>query len=191
MPSGVFPVLASHDDTYNYLTPPTWSCVNEGATLLLRWYRPPSYPMFLDERAMIGLLFDTVTVPKGSRIISAHLRIRAAANWPSMDVMVRGIDQGDPPTFESPNCVADSRPSTTAAILWITGAIVGGTWYESSSLASIVQELVDRADYASKLALKLSQYGGGTEMTFSSFDAGHPPELHVTWQSIGAQGFMI
>ena len=185
MPTAVYPVVASHDDT-SFLTVsapgyPTYTeCRNEDNYLWLFYERYGDQ----SERWYVGVRFQGV-VPIGAThlITAAYIRMRAYDSYSTQAVRIYGNDTNNAVVWESPNCNPDDRAKTTAYVNWNTGAIVSGTWYNTPSLVTTVQEIIDRPGWASTnaMAFTFARTANAKETVWYSFDGGSPPELHLTW----------
>lgn len=102
--------------------------------------------------------FPNVTIPKGATIISAVLTIRTTSTARADTVVFANIyaSQADNP----------SAPGTNAAVFALSGGSGSGTWnvgapvaantnYNSPSLTTVIQEIIDRAGWASGNAILL------------------------------------
>ncbi|HEC15619.1 MAG TPA: VWA domain-containing protein [Sedimenticola sp.] len=97
-----------------------------------------------------GLRFKNITIPPGSTINSARIKLTARRSDTS-DAGFRfyGEDIGDAPTFATSSYNVSSRTKTSASILWEPAAWIQYGEYNTPDLSSIVQEIVDRGDWAS------------------------------------------
>ncbi len=177
MPTVVYTVQASHDDTYFYV--PGSQCLNESAVLSLRY----------DDKT--GIRFRNFPLSGATHIIvSCHLRLRSYSGGQA-SISIYGNDTDDAAIFEAPNCNPANRAGTTAYVGWGTGVMVGGSWYETDDLTAVLNEILARPGYAAgnAIAFLLSTFAG--DLTFYSFDGGSPPELHVTYKPIYQGGGIL
>lgn len=94
------------------------------------------------------LLFTDIAIPQGSTIDSAYLQFYAIsrAGVASMKIDAHDADTGSPPTTFAQY---DSRPRTSANVTYDPSAWSSNTWYDSDSIVSIIQEIVDRPGWES------------------------------------------
>ncbi len=107
-----------------------------------------------------GLRFQGVQVPAGANIDSAFLVFSSHEGKSAEDVAnltIVGEASGNPATYSYDGLISD-RPETTASVRWI----VDTEWelwqsYRTPDIKSVIQEIVDRADYqfGNSLALML------------------------------------
>lgn len=145
-----------------------------------------------------GFRFADVAIPAGASITSA--RVDFTVNGPydnPLTLRIYGEDSGDAPTF-STNSRPAGRPLTTSSSIWhIPASDHWGLNQERSTpdLTGVIQEIVDRSDWASGNSLGLiftndSPAGGlhrrviGFERPTSTY-SGHLAELVVTYQLEG------
>lgn len=112
----------------------------------------------------IGFRFRNIAIPKGSQVTSAYLQVQATANDSgSVSYQIYGQDADNAATFSSSANNISSRPKTDAAVTWsVTGNWVDQTNYLSPDIASLVQEVVDRAGWVSGNSLALIVTGTDT-----------------------------
>lgn len=123
-----------------------------------------------------GLRFTSVTVPKAATIVSAKLSVYAQFNQffsVDADGIVYGEAADDPATFASGTREPHSLSRTTANVEWSPSVWTDNTWYDSPDLKTIVQEIVNRAGWAS-----------GNDMAFlwiQSMDPGYTDDAFVSF----------
>ena len=139
-----------------------------------------------------GIRFRSVTIPAGATIVSAIVRFTAAENDSDAGVNLRllGENNSAPAVFST---VGDfwARARTSADKQWNNlGPWIAGTAYDSPDISSVIQEIVDRDDWAS--GNNLSMFVESNESTFLSLRAAasfdHPaytePQLIVDYVGI-------
>lgn len=135
----------------------------------------------------VGLRFPAVDVPQGVTITSAYLEFTAstASGNDPLDLKIRGQAAETAAPFSASAHDISSRPLTTAAVAW-NGVPVfagAGSTYQSPSLVSVVQEIVDRADWCggNAMALVLQTVAGtGSRSALSvNADPAAAPRLHI------------
>jgi len=98
-----------------------------------------------------GMRFTNITIPKGSTINVAYIvfTCRAPNSATAVKSRLRGEDIDDAPTFSD---IADynSRDRTSASVDWDNlPAWVVDTEYTSPDIKTVIQEIIDRAGWAS------------------------------------------
>jgi len=98
----------------------------------------------------IFVRFLNMTIPKGATIDSAILTLKAYATDAAVPVLVR-LYFNDIDDAVAPISVAeyDALDLTTAYVDWSIPAFTSGTSYNSPDIKTVVQEIVNRAGWAS------------------------------------------
>lgn len=128
---------------------------------------------------LVGLRFQNLTIPQGAVITSAQIQFTANNNQTSstVNVTVRGQAADNPGTFTTGNNNLGGRSTTSSSVAWSN--IPGWSSNEVGSdtttpnLSSIVQEIVNRAGWASgnSMVFVLSENSGNTSQRDAfSFD---------------------
>ncbi len=110
-----------------------------------------------------GLRFQDVTVPRNATITSASVTFRAAAagtGTPTINVWGEAADNAATFTTGASNI---SNRAATSSVAWALTAWTSGQDYTTSSLVTPVQEIVNRAGWASGNAMVIM-----TQMTATS-----------------------
>lgn len=113
-----------------------------------------------------GFLFRGVSIPAGSQVTSAHLRLAPTGNqigWPVV-VAIAGELNSLAADFNPANEWPQTRARTAARVNWtIDSRITGPT--DSPDLAAIVQEIVGRGDWqpGGNLAILIDPITSGTQ----------------------------
>jgi hypothetical protein len=96
-----------------------------------------------------GIRFRNVDVPQGATIRVAYIRFEAeGTDAVAMDVDIDCEDADNSDAFTTyANLVG--RPRTGSSVNWVTPAWTAGTFYDTPSLVSPVQDVVDRAGWTS------------------------------------------
>lgn len=131
-----------------------------------------------------GMRFLNITIPRYATINSAFLDLVADENHVA-DTWVRilGQDADDAATFAAAASDLTSRATTSATVDWDDIPLwTVGTTYTSPDLATIIQEIVDRAGWASGNDLVLTIVGTG-HRTAESFNgvAASAPLLRIDY----------
>lgn len=109
-----------------------------------------------------GFRWDNVTVPKDATINSAYIRLyTASTTYDSPDVVIYCEDADDAATFTTSSSNISGRPLTTANVAW-QDTDIGGTWQNSIDISAPIQEVVNRAGWASGNALVVIMDGQST-----------------------------
>ena len=113
----------------------------------------------------IGLRFQNVTVPKDTLIDQAYIVVRAWVTQVSVVVRakLRGEAADNPSQFST---YADfgSRARTVAAVDWdISSNWIGNTYYPSPNISALIQEIVNRPNWASGNGLAIFVEDDGSD----------------------------
>ena len=138
-----------------------------------------------NSRQVVGMRFTNVTIPAGAIILSATLTL--ATDEPASSattLIVAGEAIGDAAPFTTTVHNLSSRSLTATRVHWqaVPAWNVAGEEQQSPSLAPLVQEVVNRADWSSGHALAFVITGEGKRVA-KAFD-GHPtaaPRLDITY----------
>lgn len=104
----------------------------------------------------IALRFTGVTIPQGATINSAKITFRSTDTKSGLNIVMKieGVDEDNTAEFTiSPENTAKNRTHTTANAGWNISGQTSGTDIDTSNIGSIVQEIVDRAGWASGNAM--------------------------------------
>ena len=116
----------------------------------------------------IGLRFNTLNVPQGATITNATIVFRAVAadspntNTGATSLTLRGQAADNPTTFTSTAWDITNRSTTTASVAWSPAAWTAGADYSTPDLKTIVQEIVNRAGWASGNSMAFIVTGTGS-----------------------------
>jgi hypothetical protein len=149
VPSIDLQVSQSADDTLRYKSGDRWDPTGVGMAL---GYFNLSY-----KGCGGAFRFQNVTISQGATIITAYLTVCASANDSKMVVntKVRGEAADNAAAF-STQANFDARNWTDAEVDWThIEAFTIGNWYQSSELKTIIQEIVNRANWEHGNALVL------------------------------------
>ena len=138
-----------------------------------------------------GLRFTYVTIPHGETISSAHLEVYSSEQqWVSIDLTLAGEAIGDSPTFTTGN-KPSQRTLTTAQVAHSSDVEwQANTWYSLDEVAGVVQEVVDRGDWASGNSLSIILKGTGSAwgrkfVRSYNGSAANAPKLVITYTAPG------
>lgn len=135
----------------------------------------------------VGLRFLGVSIPKGSRILDAHVQFQASKTSSSAaDLMIVGEAADNPGTFTSAAFDLSSRMRTGEGVSWTpepwTILNERGPKQRTPDLAAVVQEIVDRPSWSgSALVLIITGIGKGKRVAAAFDGAGLEPLLHVMY----------
>lgn len=108
---------------------------------------------------LAGYRFTGVTVPNGATITNAYLTFTSySALSAAVTLTIWGVDADNQaaPTSEA---TAAAMVETSASVSWSPGAWAAGSTYNTNDISSIIQEIVDRAGWASGNALVIEVFG--------------------------------
>ncbi|HXV63547.1 MAG TPA: hypothetical protein VEK15_22790 [Vicinamibacteria bacterium] len=136
---------------------------------------------------VVGLRFNGVTVPQGSKILGAYVQFHAdEAHGGPTALVIEGQAADNAATFVLSNGNISQRPRTASAMSWSPPPwdTVGqaGAGERTPNLAPIIQEIVDRGGWTSgnSLALILSGTGLRTAVSFEG-NPSQAPSLHINY----------
>ena len=152
--------------------------------------------MMTDSEAnlVVGTRFRAVTIPAGATITNAYLQFQASgvSSVPT-SLTIKGEAADNPPVFTTGVANLSSRLTTTASATWTVDPWLvvdaAGPAQQSSSLAGIIQEIVNQPGWLSGNSLVLLVTGSGTRAarSFNSLAGVAAPLLHVEWSTGGNQ----
>lgn len=130
-----------------------------------------------------------VTIPAGAEITSAYVSFRFYDYSGTPPECTLHFEDAANPSAISSASDGDDRVKTTANIS-VTGP-TSGEWWNTGSIVSIIQELVDSYDYSSGAAMQMiinagaESYGASLQ---SAYEDGYPvgrwaPKLHIEYAS--------
>ena len=129
-----------------------------------------------------------ITIPAGAKITSAYVSFRFYNYSGTPPECTLHFEDAANPSAISSVSDGDDRVKTTANIS-VTGP-TSGEWWNTGSIVSIIQELVDSYDYSSGAAMQMI-IDGGASNSFSqqsAYEDGYPdglwaPKLHIEYAS--------
>ena len=120
-----------------------------------------------------GLRFQSVTIPQASTINTATISITVPSlsfDDPDVTIWAQAID--DAAAFTTGSNDISGRTPTTATVTW-TASSIGTGAKTSPSLVSVIQEIINRAGWASGNAIALILKGNSTSpFRFNAQDSG-------------------
>jgi hypothetical protein len=133
-----------------------------------------------------GLRFVGVDVPHGATILSASLQFRADETDSAAAVLAIAAEAiGDAPPFSSSSGDISNRTVGTQQVGWAVPAWskgVAGPDQASPDIAAVIQEVVNRADWATNNALALVITGTGYRKA-DSIEGGYATQLEIKYTS--------
>lgn len=138
----------------------------------------------------LGVRFAGVAIPKGATVQSAAIQFTASsAGSGATSVVVVGDDLDNAATYPgqtAPPFGITSRPDTTATVSWTVppwaAAGDAGPAQLSPNLAAIVQEIIDRPNWATGNAVAFSFTGTGVRQSRARDNAlGGAPVLRISY----------
>lgn len=143
----------------------------------------------------IGLRFNNITVPPGAIIATVNIQFTCDATGANpVELTIYGENTGNATQYTTTNFDVSNRVKTTASTIWEIPEwkTVGDKLPEQKTinLASIVQEIVDRPDWASGNSINFIMEHSGPSIGVTSstggreaetFGSGQQPELIITY----------
>jgi hypothetical protein len=133
----------------------------------------------------VGLRFAGLSIPQGATIQNAYIQFQCnTRTTAAASLTIEGQAADNPVTFAKITNNISSRPRTTANAAWVPApwGTVGahGSDEQTADLSSVMQELVNRAGWASGNAMVFIITGTGVR-TAESFNGTFAPVLHVDY----------
>lgn len=134
--------------------------------------------------------FPTVGIPKGYTITSAVLQEKALSSLSETDchtaIYLNSADNAVAPTNYT---TYDALSKTIAYSSWTMPSMVSGTWYDSPDFSAAVQEVINRAGWASGNALMVMHEDNGAaghrEVFLYEQNATYAPKLVIEYTEGG------
>jgi hypothetical protein len=141
---------------------------------------------------VIGLRFVDIPIPKGAVVDNAFVELtcdETKSGTQPVSVIIEGELNPNPPTFANVTNNISSRPTTTANVMWVPE-----NWTEvgqkdrTSNITSIIQEIIDQADWTMGNALVLilrddpDNPSDGIRCAESASDKTNAPLLHIEFR---------
>ena len=114
----------------------------------------------------VGMRFNEVPIPQGARIVYAHIQFQVdETNSEATSLTITGQASDNAPVFSTTSRNISSRARTTASVGWapVPWTVVGeaGVNEQTPDLSAVIQEIVNRAGWASGNSLVLAVNGTG------------------------------
>ncbi len=139
----------------------------------------------------VGMRFQNITVPVGATITSAKIQFHVDETHANVPVTITftGQDIDDAPTFASSGSNLSNRTETSSSVVWAiphwSSVSDEGASQLSADLSNIVQEIVDRAGWASgnDIVILIRTQSGSGYRTAESYDgeSASAPEISITY----------
>jgi hypothetical protein len=144
----------------------------------------------MNEQKWVGTKFNNISIPRGATITNAYIQFTtedAEGDTGSAQVTIYGQNSVNPSSFSNSNGNISSRPLTSSSTSWtIPNWVAGssaGEAQKTPELKSIVQELVNKADWNSgnSIAFLIKQASGSNDRDAYSYDGSSTkaPKLHI------------
>ena len=136
--------------------------------------------------------FTNITIPQGTPIVSAFLKVNAEANRTENTVRTK-IDGEDVDTATQITSAGnfDGRARTAAKVNWDgIGNWAAGNWYTSPDIKTVIQEIIDRGGWSSGNAINIfwgdfedqrSDVNARRDGTSHDSNPGNAAKLEITW----------
>jgi hypothetical protein len=140
----------------------------------------------------VGLRFPGLAVPRGAQVTAASIQFQTdEVSTDAASLTIRGQAVDNAASFSTASGNVSGRARTTAATSWLPPAwsTVGarGAEQRTPDLAAVVQEVVNRAGWASGNAMAFVLTGSGRR-TAEAFEGGAPAVLQVSYVTGGGGG---
>ena len=136
------------------------------------------------ENQIVGIRFQNIRVPPNAVITNAYIEFETdETDSEATSLTIYGEDTDDASTFTSSHSNISNRTKTAASVNWnnLTAWDQVGQKHQTPDLKTIVQEIVNRANWAQNNAMAFIITGSG-ERTAESYDGnGTPPRLHIKY----------
>jgi hypothetical protein len=136
----------------------------------------------------VGMRFNNVNIPQGSTIVGAYIQLTVAkARSTDTSLTLKGEAADNATTFRKISNNLSARPVTTASVSWApvpwTAAGDAGVDQRTPDLTPIVQEIVNRSNWANSNSLAIIVTGSGKREAISfEANASAAPVLHLEFQ---------
>ncbi len=121
---------------------------------------------------VIGLRFPNVTIPKDATITQAYLQFTASkTNFNSPVITIRAENSGNSPAFTIENGNLSGRTVTGSNVVWNPPTWASpdesGAAQKTTDISALIQEVVNRSDWASGNSITLILSGTGSRTAYS------------------------
>jgi PKD repeat protein len=140
---------------------------------------------------IIGLRWAGITIPKGATISNAYIQFTSSTSTSgTVSLSVAGQAADNAATFTTSTSSISTRTKTGATVAWVPSNAwssgQAGTDQRTPDLTAIIQEIVNRTNWASGNALALIISGTGTRTAYSyDGNAASAALLHIEYLGTG------
>jgi hypothetical protein len=140
----------------------------------------------------VACLWSGVTIPAGATIDVAYISLYLVTGVEANPVIINFDDVANATAVTNYTTFA-AKTRTTASLSWTPTANSG--WNNTSSIVSIIQELVNSYSYASGANMQMLETGGnsGSYIYYCSYDYGssYAPKLHIEYTEAAAAASLV
>ncbi len=136
----------------------------------------------------VGIRITSITVPQGATITNAYLEFVADESQSvATSLTINAEAVGNAAAIPTTNYALSSKTKTNATVSWANlPAWTTGNTYQSTDISSVVQEIINRGDWASGNAMTFLIEGTGTR-TAESFNGTAPPKLFIDYEFLNGE----
>jgi len=142
----------------------------------------------------IGLRFNNINIPQGSKIVNAYVQFRAISadspnnNTDPANLLIKAQASDNAPSFPATDWYLSNAVKTIAGTNWSPTAWTTGNDYTTPSIVTIAQEIINRDLWSSGNSMAFIITGTGSRSAESWDNSGsNPPILVIEYsQPIGA-----
>lgn len=114
-------------------------------------------------KSFTGIRYSGVNIPKGAKIMSARLQVYSTQSpWISVKTDIFGENKGNSGGFSNSSRPSQRALTSAKAVYAADNKWNQNTWYELADVSSVVQEIVNRADWNSGNSMSLILKGTGS-----------------------------
>lgn len=138
--------------------------------------------------------FNSVTVPVGATINSATFSLATGATTGDINLDVLAEDVDDSPALGTGTDELSNKTLTTATVLWTGTAASTDTYNDSPDIKTVIQEIIDRAGWASGNDLTIvitSNTGNTTQLRAQDYSGAVPPKLAIDYTAAAGRRIII
>ncbi len=142
-----------------------------------------------DFYSAIGIRITNITVPQGANVTGAYLEFVAdEAQSVATSLTISAEATGNAAAIPTTANALTSKTKTNATSSWsnLPAWVIGNT-YQSADISPVIQELINRGDWATGNAMTFIIEGTGRR-TAESFDGTAPPKLVINYEVISSGG---
>jgi len=133
-----------------------------------------------------GLRFTNITIPRGSKIIEAYVKLFSIGSKGHCHVncTIYCDNTSDALNFSTKGCLERcGRNYTKASVDW-NEKLPYLSWVKTPSIKYLVQEVINRADWkaGNALAILFITKHSDDSAVFDNYGGGHPARLYIEWR---------